>query len=485
MNGEIHDRYEPGEMYVAQLIKSSERARSVASRILRVANKDRQLEALKGLDLVSQLTGPLDSSEKAVFAEFARCIRDELLQYSPSSFTLSHLRLLDDNQVQISLGNLLACQPSESIQSLFDPVKMKGTLQKVNPTEATSVSLVSRSLLQAILLPRHVSAIEQRHDVDFNSWGEFIQEEKWLKADAIKRLKDYASRLTQSREHLPLSILATFLDDLQEGKAYPAFGKLALAYLRQRLLWVVESLREQAVKYARNAGTLDPSQPAYGHLPAWIEIYERGAILRAMPYLTPDRKPLSTFVPPANYKIIQSLDDKPDLKKPLVIKAERKYDKGWLKKSKVGSFEIHCYVQGKEDAYPLLQCRGLPLDIYEHLTAVIPKLTGEDLSSAGTTLPERLLNTLVSIPDRFIRFLSSGVKELGPAFVQCLVLSDVPLPIELDIPGRADLNDELPYKALASNKDIRFPHNARAIKDGILSSYHRKNRPVELISSLP
>ena len=473
-----------GEMYVVQLVKSSERARSVASRYLGMASRDGQLEVLKELDLVPRLTGPLDCSEQTVFTEFAWCIRDELLRHSPSSFTLSHLRLLDDAHVQTPLDNLLDCQPGQGIQSLFDPVKMKGTLQKVNPTQAAAAPLASRSLLQAILLPRHVSAIEQRYDVDFNSWGEFIQQERWLKVEAIQRLRDYANKLKRPAEHPPISILAAFLDDLQEGKADRVFDKLALAYLRQRLLWVVESLREQAIKRAQNASILDPSQPAYGHLPAWIEIYERGAVLRAMPYLTPDRKPLSTFIPSANYKIIQSLDGKPDLKKPLVVRAERKYEKGWIRKTKVGAFEIHCYLQGKEEAYPQLQCHGLPLDIYEHLIAVIPQLTGADLSPAGTTLPERLLNTLVLVPDRFIRFISSGVKQLGPAFAQCLVFCGTPLPIELDIPGRADLNDKLPYKSIASDDDIAFSLSARAIKDDILSSYHQKNRSVESISSL-
>jgi hypothetical protein len=479
-----------GEMYVVQLVKTSERARSVASRILRVASRERQLEVLKELNLVQQLTGPLDCSEQTVFTEFARRIRDELMRHSPSSFTLSHLQLLDADDVQIPLDNLLHCEPGKGLLSLFDPVKMKMTLQKVNPTQAESALLASRSLLHAILLPQHISAIGQRYDVDFNSWGEFIQDEKWLKAEAIQWLRDYANGLNWPTEHPPMSILAAFLDDLQEGKAYQGteygqvFDKLALAYLRQHLLWVVESLREQAVKHAQQASLLDPSQPAYGHLPAWIELYERGAVLSAMPYLTPDRKPLSTFIPSANYKIVQSLEGKPDLKKHLLVEAKRTYEKGFIKKTTVGAFEIHCYLQGKEEAYPQLQCRGLPLDIYEHLIAVIPQLTGADLSLAGKTLPEQLLNTLVLVPDRFIRFVNSAVKELGPAFAQCLVLCGTPLPIELDIPGRADLNDKLPYKSMDSDNDIAFSRSASAIKDDILSSYHQKNRSVEPISSL-
>jgi len=490
-----------GEMYVVQLVKISERARSVASKILHVASRERQLEVLKELDIAEKLAEALDCSEQTVFTEFAKRIRDELMRDWLPSFTFFHLKLLDDNQVQTPLDDLLQCGPDVGLQSLFDPVKLKRTLQKVNAPQATSAQLDSRSLLHMILLPEHVSRIEQRYDVVFNSWGEFIQEEKWLKAEAIQRLKDYAKRLSWPTEHPPMHILAAFLDDLQVGKEYQeteyaqAFGKLALVYLRQRLLWVVERLREQAVKHAQEASTLDPSQPAYGHLPAWIEIYERGAVLRAMPYLTPDKKPLSTFIPPANYeKIEQSLDGKPDLKKPLVVEAKRIYEKRVIKvdplkmkffeKTKVGAFEIHCYIQGKEEAYPQLQCRGLPLDIYEHLTVVIPQLTGADLSLAGTTLPERLLNTLVLVPDRFIRFISSSVKELGPAFAQCLVLCGTPLPIELDIPGRADLNDKLPYRSIASDKDIAFSLSARAIKDDILSSYDQKKRSVESISSL-
>lgn len=477
-----------GEMYVVQLVKISERARSVAGTYLRVAGRDRQLEALKDPHLAQKLTGPLDCSEHTVFTEFARRIRDELQRHAPSSFTLAHLQFLATDRAHIPLDNLLHCEPGKGLPGLFDPVNMKRTLQKVDPTRAASIPLAPGSLLSAILLPHHISSFEQQYGVGVNDWGAFIQEEKWLTGEALRQLRDYANSVIWPAEYPPMSILAAFLDDLQEeGQGTDhrqTFDKLALAYLRQRLLWVVETLREQAVKHAQQASTLDPSQQAYGHLPAWLEIYERGAVLRAMPYLTPDRKPLSTFIPSSNYKVFQSLDGKPDLKKPLLVETKRIYEKGLIKKTKVGAFEIHCSLQGRQEAYPQLQCRGLPLDIYEHLIAVIPQLTGADLSPAGKTLAEQLLNTLVPVPDRFIRFINSAVKKLGPAFAQCLVFCGTPLPIELDLPGRADLHNKLPYKPIASGEDMTFSYSARAIEDEILSSYHQRNRPVKPIHSL-
>jgi hypothetical protein len=482
-----------GEMYVVQLIKSAERARAVASKILGVASKERQLELLKEPDIVERLTEALDCSKESVFREFARRMHDELMGNRLSLFTLAHLKFLDHAEVQTPLENLLLCEFGEGLQSLFDPLRMKRTLQKVNAAEAASARLDSRELLGLILRPEHLSRFEQQYDISFNTWGDFIQEEKWLKAEATRRLKDQIQTAELLEEGSPLSLLATFLDTLQAGEQTErAFGKLALVYLRQRLLWVVASLREQAVHHAQKASSLDPAQPAYGHLPAWIEIYERGAVLRAMPYLTPERKPLSLFLPSANYeKVEQRGEGKIDPRKHFIVTAKRTYEKRLIRpdplkmrlfeKTTVGAFEVHGPLQGQEETALLVTCHGLPLDIYEHLTVVIAQLTGADLSSVGATLPERLLNTPVLVPDRFIRLLSLGIKALGAAFAQCLVLCRTPLPIELQLPGRDELSDQLPYTSLSGDEDSTFSLGARSLKEEILSSYARKRKVVEVV----
>ncbi|HEY1349566.1 MAG TPA: hypothetical protein VGF67_08090 [Ktedonobacteraceae bacterium] len=484
-----------GEMYVVQLIKSAERARSIASALLGVASKERQLDLLKEPDIVARLADALDCSEPEVFAEFARRMHDELMGNRLPPFTLAHLKQLDHHQVQAPLEDLLHCAFGEGLQSLFDPLRIKKTLLRIRAAEASSARLDSRSLLALVLRPEHLSRFEQQYDISFNAWGAFIQEEKWLKTEAVQRLKGLAQPSRRREEEEPLSLLAAFLDNLQagqEGEQVPTFGKLALVYLRQRLLWVVASLREQAVQYAQKSGALDPAQPAYGHLPAWIEIYERGAVLRAMPYLTPEKKPLTLFLPAANYtKVEQRQEGKADPRKPLVVTAQRTYEKRLIRPSPlrlrlfekmlVGAFEVRGYLQGQEEAVSLLQCQGLPLDIYEHLIAVIPQLIGADLASAGATLPDRLLNTPVLVPDRLIRLLSLGVKALGPAFAQCLVLCRTPLPIELDLPGRDDLSDQLPYTSLSHHEDIVFPVGAQALVDDLLASYARTGREVTIV----
>lgn len=480
-----------GEMYIVQLITCAERARAAASKILGVASKERQLERLKEPDILERLAEALDCSREHAFHEFARRMRDELMGNRLSPFTLAHLTFLDQPQAQTPLENLLACEFGEGLQSLFDPLRMKRTLQKVNTAEAASARLDSRSLLGLILRPEQLSRFEQHYDVSFNSWGDFLQEEKWLKAEAARRLKDQVQ--TGEEEGSPLSLLATFLDTLQAGEQNErAFGKLALVYLRQRLLWVVASLREQAVHHAQKASALDPTQPAYGHLPAWIEIYERGAVLRAMPYLTPERKPLSLFLPSANCeKGEQRVESKIDPRTHFIVAAKRTYEKRVLSpdplkmrffaRTMVGDFEVRGLLQGEEEACLLLKCHGLPLDIYEHLTAVIEQLTGADLSSVGATLPEQLLNTPVLVPDRFIRFLSLAVKSLGPTFAQALVLCRTPLPIELDLPGQDELSNQLPYTSLPDKQDTVFPLGANDLKEEILSVYAQKKKVVDVV----
>jgi hypothetical protein len=77
-------------------------------------------------------------------------------------------------------------------------------------------------------------------------------------------------------------------------------------------------------------------------------------------------------------------------------------------------------------------------------------------------LGERLLNTVVLKPERFLRLLSEGIQMLGPAFIQILVLTGS-LAVALRVPWQADLAEALPFSASESDQDTEFPLDIHAI----------------------
>ncbi len=131
----------------------------------------------------------------------------------------------------------------------------------------------------------------------------------------------------------------------------------------------------------------------------------------------------------------------------------------------------------------MLRCKDLPLTSYMHAIEVIPKLTEIDLPP-GNSIGQRLLNTSVLVPDRFLQMLNAGIKVLGIVFVQCMVLCGLPLPIKMDIPGRENLSDQLPYKKLDLKKDIEFPWDVNAIADDLQKQYRRDRRRLEVVRDI-
>lgn len=472
-----------GEMYVSMLISLSEQARAVATSILGVGFKERQLEALRASDALEELSHRLNCAEAKVFEEFGKQIQETFGQQSQSVFTYTSFEILCDRY--LSLTRILSCLPDDVLGNLFDREALRATLQVIFVSPAAGASTLA--LLQQI--KDNKSDIEALHATNEYDWGKIVNREGWLLESAESCLIKYAEDVGWSEDDVT-QILARYLKGLQTSRvgniseSSPLLGTLALIYLRQRLRTLILQLREDAVEYAREAHAWNPSQLALGFLPAWLEMYEQKAMHRALPYLVPKKaeKPLSTFVLRQNCKpLLQGIMEQLDPDRNFVIRNETHGKKGKFIKKDLGEFEVHCYQKDEAVLHPLVKFENLPMDIFAHLQRAIAGLTLKDVSSKGSSIDERFLNTPI-VPDPFLVLLNYSVRELGPTFVQCMVLCGTPLPVDMDIPGRKDLQDELPYQKLDITKDIEFPKDVHAIEKHLREQYSNTAKKLKVVS---
>jgi hypothetical protein len=473
-----------GEMYVVKLIAMSDRARAVATGVLGVSLKDSQLQKLKELYLVQDLARELQCPPIEVFEQFGKQIRESFAQRALRPFTRFHLSALRDHYDLV--GKLLHCGPNDDpLRKLFQYEKMKRTLQKIDSEYALDVlnPPSAAQVLDDILQPYNASSIEQMYAQGQTGWGVIIQREKWLQTDAKYYLKKYADSWNWPADD-PMRILATFLEKLELGSAREdadesqAYDFLALTYIRSRLHFLISQLREQAITRANEAIGADPSQLALRNLPAWLEIYERGAIMQALPYLLLDKKPLFTLIPYGNYELLH-YSKQPDLAQGFVIKKGNVFKGGGF-----GTFEIHCSFHGEKNTQGVLRCKDLPIATYKHVIDVIPRLSELDLSPEGDSIGQRLLNTPVLVPDRFLQLLNDSVKSLDLILAQCMVLCGMPLPMKMNIPGYEFLSDQLPYRKLDPEDDMEFSRNVPAIVNSVRKQYRRDPRRLEIVRDI-
>lgn len=303
-----------GEMYVVHLIRKAAQARNAASRLLGVTNEHRQIEMLREPDLVDSLADKLYCSPDEAFDRFAEKVRAAFAQSGRVPFERAHFELLRDMIVApVELTDTLECAPDDVVVKLFDPLKMKETLKKVGSPDAASAPLDAPKLLRAILREDNVDRIEQASGMGDRFWGIILQRENWLRPEAVQALKDHAIRkqwsTTDATSALALILAGSTTSETPQGAAGgTTFRWQALVVLRQRLAFLVSHLREQAVKYAEEAMEKDPSSKTLSRLPIWLEIYERGAIRRALPYLIANKKPLSGFVPKHTFLLPEAMD---------------------------------------------------------------------------------------------------------------------------------------------------------------------------------
>jgi hypothetical protein len=498
------------EMFVKQLIPISDTARIILAQYLGTMDLNQQWTRLSYDDEISKLATENGWPENEVFLELAKTIK-EGFGVRPSIFTREHLHLMkSDISVRMYLASLLTGDGSEIPQDkvfeyLFNPKFMLDTLKKATGTRpGTPVSTAELMLDVVLSTPSNADAIEAMYFMN-KDWGFIIQKEKWMLDSAISTLSEKLECENSAMEVLKALVpflnerlllresLLNYVPDQGDTQGLSHgfrnhdsqnFDILALTFLRQRILWIISHLREQASKNALEAAQHAPANRAIARLHPWLELYERGAIASALEDLLVSKMPVSTWLP--RYELSHPTGEL-EADKPLVIKEISKFSRrviwhGFFPKFiKVITFDILCHLRNYTDPQAVLRCRSVPIEDYNHLRREITQLTAASLSPIGESIGERILNTPVPIPNRVLNLIRAGIKQLGPAFVQCLVLCGVPLPTQIDVPWRKELNDRLPYTIPFSQDDVEFTCDVQGIVTTLREEYRKKGTSLNIV----
>jgi hypothetical protein len=443
--------------------------------------KDRQILELRRSEALPQLAERLRCQTDDVFDALGKHISTLFQNNSLPVFTRDHLKLVVKPQCHDILATAITCAPKDALIHLFDPAAVAITMRHVDPHAQLPID--ANTLEFALRSPRMIASLEITHGAGFNDWGAIIQDEAWLRPEAMDGLRAYARRLGWPHDDVTRILAAVVapseswgLQIVEEGQY---FGALAMVWLHQRIMHTILLLREEAIRLAREAAGWLPAHTAVANLAPWIELYERGAILRALPYMVAGKRPLGCFLAKDAFtdKIVVG---HPEPNQTFIVADQEIYLLSKInifanqEARKRGRFSVLCKLKGEESPRVIFQCKGLRISTYEHLVRQVATLEVNDLSPVGKTLAERLLNTPILIPDPFLDQIAHAVKALGPTFVQCMILSQSPCSIEMNAPWNQELQGQLPYTVTpVYENESSFKFGIREIRDKML----REGRP--------
>lgn len=447
------------ELYVVWLVKTSERARAVVG------------EALGDFALpdLLRLLARFDQTDEH-YARYADRVRAEFTPPQlPSTFTAKHLRMLVDTKAQIALAEVLGGPPTDLIATLFDADALARALRDAGHAKD---GVGDAELLLLELLPR-LSRLAVRHGLDARDWGDFVERRGWLTLTAVRGLTD-AARQWEWPDSSPTKILAGILDGVRRGGdtgSPQRFDALALIELRRRIGLLAEQLRSDAVEHAEEAARVAPDLASVSRLPAWIELYELNAPATGMRRLFTGATTVAKLLHGA-YAEPPPVTGDPKPAEGLQITNDIAH--GTFKRRI--SFDVTCAVEGQSHPQVILRCRGLPKGDYNVSRDSIQRLRGNDLSTVGATLGERLLNTDVAQHQGLQGHLRLALEEFSAEATQCMVLTGIRQPIEVAAPWHEHLATQLDYEQPPAG-DADFPDLDQVTGD--LRASIRPGRQVE------
>jgi hypothetical protein len=222
------------------------------------------------------------------------------------------------------------------------------------------------------------------------------------------------------------------------------------------------NLCEQASAHMREAVALAPHRRELLDLEAWIAMYDLGRVVETLPHFIARTKLLKEVLRSA--KTQRSAETgTPVADKTLVVDADSTYTTGVFRKTTLGTFEVRCFLEGKKEPVPILTCKEVPETVYRHLCTELRTIRGIEISVVGDTLADRVLNTSVLEPDPFSLALGQAIRELGPLFIQCLIVSGIPLNEFLRAPWQQELTTDLPFTVPKMDYDSEFPRDVHSI----------------------
>ena len=473
------------EFYVVNLVRTDAEARGIVAGHIglpasltneQVLGQLVQREAL--LDAMSWL----NCDEARVFVELRRRLDQAQCARHPEPVdTLDEedLRWLLGDPGRVIVGELLNCPPSVSLQSLFNNHLLAQSLIWATVLARSEASgMDSEELLYKLLEPASRPKL--------TAWSGTSDPWEWLitvlRQEAEQKLAgEFACREGDVLRYLIASIKmpqtgdrATVpSEDFGEGRVLDFIGLSKLRVLMRRFEY---SLLQQATSDADLGKARLPACRVPLLLPALIRFYAGREFKAALEALLSTVEPLRRMGghPEPSPGAAASQDDRLE---------------AVIERDEYGTDEvavvIRCSPEPGGSPVEILRLLRCSSDNAEHIKQHLPATVGQ-LSRAGETLPDRVLNTLLPLASPALRTLREAIgaaddpEAVDDAFVQCFLLSGASLSATTVAPQlelKGDINTGTPPSAR-----VEFPQSAQDIAARLREDYAREGkrlRPIE------
>ena len=437
-------------MYVTWLVQRSALAHAIASELLAPGYDD----------ILDQLRDPENPNTAGpAFAAISDRLRSALEFDALRPLVEADLTHLAHRAVWEALAPILRCRAYEVLASLIDQVALKRSLDEAGWDNPAVTEGADAEKLYLLMLHKRsgIEALSRHNAISPNSWGTLMEIHRWIWPGAAERLRAEAALrgwAKGSEPVRPTEVLAAVIDETLKpptwrvGPEEDQFGPIAVVSIRRRTAHLVDELREEAIEQAELAAPFVTTL-----LPAWIDLYERQAIVPALMRLKGPTIHVKDLLAGARVEP-QPVTADIDPTTSLTVQGQV-FPKGILRRE-YATFDVICPIESGA-LRSILKVTALPKGAYEIIKPRIEQLHGSDLVPTGGTLGNRLLATPVTRPDRLTEFLRTALERHSAKIAQTLVLSGVERPITVPIPWREDLNDRLPYAKRDPASDVTLP----------------------------
>lgn len=431
-----------------QLVGSSDKAIGAVSAVLGGFSRH---------DLLRRLREPQPAAQRR-FDELAMRIR---AAFSPPPlapvFTAGHLHMLARAEGRSTIAAALGWSSEDALSNLFDAEELAETLRSSGGAEE---GILDPELLFFEVL-RMLNLLGAMYGLRDRDWGRFVIENRWLTPTAVDKLAGVARQRGWPPDASSARVLAGVLEgsggrpEIDPG---PRFDGLALVEMQRRVGLLVEQLRSEASKHAEDAADMAPDLASVAQLPAWIELYERGAVAEGLRRLFTGSSSVRDLLQ-GNYPDPPPVSGEPVPTASLHVTNVHSF--GLL--GRLVSFDVACELEGQEPPPTVvLRCRGVAKRDFPDISAALRQLRGADISPHGGTLAERLLNSQVAQRSGIHGYLRLALRRFAAETIQCVVLTGLHQPIAIPAPWHEYLRTRLSFDPPPTD-DVRFPQLSEVV----------------------
>jgi hypothetical protein len=475
------------EIFVVNSVRTSERAFSAVAEHIPSTDVSALLKVLQSSRRLRQAAVAMRVDYDKVFVHLAKAIDAAFNRQPVVHFSRDHMRMLLNADVQSLLKDVLACDPRDTLQTLFSVPHLQDTLDYVTEGRLSGLPTSAAYLINELLRSDRAQKLEFDHTTTSSNWERIVVDEEWLAPESGKRLLASSKARSVST---PVRALAEFLERSRQSEeeavkidlpGHQSIGPLGLLELRRRLSWIVEQLQTHALEDAENAAGAMLASPSMQILRPLLYLYEFGYVKQGLKAYMDYTRPLESLLPKQGLEVYSVDESKVIPTSNLSFAGEEPYI---VAGQRVGTFSIKCKLSGQNELQTILRSTEVSGWAYDQLQQDIPRLRPNDLSPEGTGLADRLLKTSFPILEPEVRLLRQAVDQLGDRLTQAIALScEKPI---LQIPDlwRGRVADRLPYMDLPARADPLYSEGVEDIIVRHQRTYDQVNRAIKVVRGI-